>query len=154
MKMSEKFKIEEEDERTIPHQSIGEGECPGDIQVIEPQSGWVARRRSHSYVEERPPKHWGRRYWILQPFVIKRGFRSGLMYYDYSKMAVDYNLVRPVFGVDTEFYRTNLTDRYMKRFRENLFNGELMEEEKPRFVLFHSDSLIATSQDLEELEIQ
>ncbi len=76
------------------------------------------------------------------------------MYYDYSKMAVDYNLVRPVFGVDTEFYRTNLTDRYMKRFRENLFNGELMEEEKPRFVLFHSDSLIATSQDLEELEIQ
>ena len=56
MKMSEKFKIEEEDERTIPLQSIGEGECPGDIQVIEPRSGRVARRRSHSYVEERPPK--------------------------------------------------------------------------------------------------
>ncbi len=53
MKMSEKFKIEEEDERTIPLRSIGEGECPGDIQVIEPRSGRVARRRSHSYVEER-----------------------------------------------------------------------------------------------------
>ncbi len=53
MKMSEKFKIEEEDERAIPLQSIGEGECPGDIQVIEPRSWRVAHRRSHSYVEER-----------------------------------------------------------------------------------------------------
>jgi hypothetical protein len=75
-------------------------------------------------------------------------------YYDYSKMAINYDLVRPVFGVDTEFYRTNLTDRYMKRFREDLFNVELIEEENPRFVLFQSDSLIATSQDLEELEVQ
>jgi len=74
MKMSEKFKIEEEDERTIPHQSIGEGECPGDIQVIEPQSGWVARRRSHSYVEERPPKHWGRRYLDFAAICNKKRF--------------------------------------------------------------------------------
>ena len=30
-----------------------EGEDPGDLQVREPQSGRVVRRRSHSYVEER-----------------------------------------------------------------------------------------------------
>jgi len=46
--MSEKFKIEEEDERTNP-----KGEDPGDLQVSEPQSGRVSHKRSHSYVEER-----------------------------------------------------------------------------------------------------
>jgi|GEM_PF-5631686 len=48
MKMSEKFKIEEEDERTIL-----KGGGLGDLQVREPRSGRVARRRSHSYVEEK-----------------------------------------------------------------------------------------------------
>ncbi len=52
MKMSEKFKIEEEGERPIPR--LG-SERPGDIQAIEPRSGWVALSRSLSYVEERPP---------------------------------------------------------------------------------------------------
>ena len=42
MKMSEKFKIEEEDERTIL-----KGGGLGDLQVREPQSGRAARRRSH-----------------------------------------------------------------------------------------------------------
>ncbi|TVR86735.1 MAG: hypothetical protein EA411_09730 [Saprospirales bacterium] len=53
MKMSEKFKIEKDDERTIHLQSIGGGECPGDIPVIEPRSGRVASMCSHSYIEER-----------------------------------------------------------------------------------------------------
>ena len=45
MKMSEMFKIEEEGEGAISR--LG-SECLGDIQAIEPRSGWAARRRSHS----------------------------------------------------------------------------------------------------------
>ena len=55
----------------------------GDLQEREPQSGRVARRRSHLVPKDKTLRKdfpWWRRYWILQQFVIERGFRSGLSY--------------------------------------------------------------------------
>ncbi len=66
MKFSEKFKIDEDGERKIL-----EGGGSEDLQV-RPRSGWVARWREHSFVEERPQKFLvlyafvrGRIYWIF-----------------------------------------------------------------------------------------
>ncbi|TVR88780.1 MAG: hypothetical protein EA411_04085 [Saprospirales bacterium] len=49
-------------------------------------------------------------------------------YYDYSEMAVDFDLERPIFGVDTEYYRTNFTDRYLRRFKADLFDENSRDE--------------------------
>ena len=76
------------------------------------------------------------------------------IYYEYNKMTVNYELVRPIFGVDTEYYSTNLTKRYLKKFREDLLEREWIEEEYPRFLLFQSDSLIASSESIETLKIE
>lgn len=75
-------------------------------------------------------------------------------YYHYNKMTENFELVRPLFGVDTEHYRSNLTDRYMKKFKEDLIGREWVEDYYPRFLLFHNDSLISSSNNIETLEIQ
>jgi len=74
-------------------------------------------------------------------------------YYDYRKMTIDYKLNRPIFGINTEHYRTNLTDRYLKKFRNDLLDGETIDNESPRFLLFRSDSLIAFNSSIEGLNI-
>ena len=75
-------------------------------------------------------------------------------YYDYQKMNYDYNLDRPLLGIDTEYYRSNLTSRYLDRFKTDLIGKEAFEENKiGRFYLFESDSLVMVSSSIEELEI-
>jgi len=56
-------------------------------------------------------------------------------------MAINYDLVRPIFGIDAEDYRTNLTKRYLKKIREDLLDRERLKDEYSRFLLFRADSL-------------
>ena len=70
--------------RKMMNERSHEGEDSGDLQVREPQSGRVVHRRSHLVPKDetlRKDFSWWRRNWVLQQFVIERGFRSGLMYY-------------------------------------------------------------------------
>lgn len=69
-------------------------------------------------------------------------------------MAVDFDLERPIFGVDTEYYRTNFTDRYLKRFKADLFDENFRDENDiGRSHLFESDSLIMIRSNIEDLVI-
>lgn len=43
-------------------------------------------------------------------------------YYDFKSMTTEYYLKNPIFGIDTEYYKTNLTSKYSALFYEDLIN--------------------------------
>lgn len=41
-------------------------------------------------------------------------------YYDSKKMQIKWNIKRPIYGIDTKYYRTSLTKKYLERFLKDL----------------------------------
>ena len=41
-------------------------------------------------------------------------------YYDFELMSYDFNLYRPIYGIDTKYYNTNLVSKYLKKFKKGL----------------------------------
>ena len=37
-------------------------------------------------------------------------------YYDSENMKINYNIKRPIYGIDTEYYKTSLTTKYTRKF--------------------------------------
>lgn len=57
-------------------------------------------------------------------------------YYDDAKMQIDYVIKRPIFGIDTKYYKTNLTSKYMSKF---LLDVTAKETTNGRFLKFKGD---------------
>lgn len=73
-------------------------------------------------------------------------------YYDAELMNYQYKTDRPIFGVDCNFYNTAYTQRYMKRFLADLLPNS-KGAETGSFYLFHKDSLIAHTVNLDSLSL-
>ncbi len=41
-------------------------------------------------------------------------------YYDLDQMQVSHNIKRPIFGIDTKYYKTNLTKKYLSHFLKDI----------------------------------
>jgi hypothetical protein len=41
-------------------------------------------------------------------------------YYDLEQMEINHEITRPIFGIDTEYYKTNLTKKYITKFLEDI----------------------------------
>ena len=54
-------------------------------------------------------------------------------YYDYAKMIEPYNLAHPILGIDTKYYKTNLTNKYMSQFYSGLISQETVTGKFLRF---------------------
>lgn len=69
-------------------------------------------------------------------------------FYDGGKMMRNYGLDHPIIGVDTDFYRSNLTQTYLKRFFEDLI-GQPFE----RYNIFRFDQgkLTRAFDDIEQI---
>lgn len=48
-------------------------------------------------------------------------------YYDAALMDVDYLLKKPLFGIDVEFYDTNLTEKYLNLFVSGITSNQTIE---------------------------
>lgn len=48
-------------------------------------------------------------------------------YYDAALMDTDYLLKKPLFGIDVEFYNTNLTEKYMNLFVSGITSNQSIE---------------------------
>ena len=60
-------------------------------------------------------------------------------YYDSELMQVNYEIKKPIFGIDTEYYKTNLTSKYLSKFIFDLtlqqnVNGRLLHFKKGVFL--------------------
>lgn len=70
-------------------------------------------------------------------------------YYDAAKMKLDYNIERPIFGIDTEHYHSNLTSKYLKSFLKDLTQKE---NTTGRYLYFNKDSLVQDYDSFEFIE--
>ncbi len=69
-------------------------------------------------------------------------------YYDTEKMEINYKIERPIFGIDTEYYRTNLTSKYLSKFRFELTNKN---DNNGPFLYFYNGRFIKSFKDIEEI---
>lgn len=54
-------------------------------------------------------------------------------YFDSEKMSFNYHIEKPILGIDTHYYKTNLTSKYLKRFILGLTNQENIHNDFLRF---------------------
>jgi hypothetical protein len=74
-------------------------------------------------------------------------------YYDTQKMDMLYKISKPLVGIDTEYYGTNLTSKYLNKFIADLIEGELTPSEQPHsFLFFERGEFISSHIDLKGLE--
>ena len=69
-------------------------------------------------------------------------------YYDNEFMELDYHLNRPIFGIDTEYYNTNLTSKYRSKF---LYDITSKNDIAGRFIYFKKGSFIKSFNSIEEI---
>ncbi|WP_196885658.1 hypothetical protein [Aureivirga sp. CE67] len=69
-------------------------------------------------------------------------------YYDAKKMKENYTIERPIFSIDTKFYKTDLTNKYLRAFFEDVTNQKMKDFEK--FYFFEKDELKSSVDYLEK----
>jgi hypothetical protein len=69
-------------------------------------------------------------------------------YYDNAKMSLDYGLERPIYGIDTKHYHTDLTSKYISRFLTELIGTA---ERKGNFLRFRQGVFAESFQSIEGL---
>lgn len=59
---------------------------------------------------------------VVQEYCTKNHITLSVVaeYYDSELMKKVYNIKKPIFGIDTEFYQTSLTDRYLNAFMNDI----------------------------------
>lgn len=69
---------------------------------------------------------------ILQRRCKEKGLELFIVaeYYDNPLMTKEYDIERPISGIDTKYYRTNLTSKYTARFFSDLTGKELDKDYK------------------------
>ncbi len=64
-------------------------------------------------------------------------------------MEVSYKTERPIFGIDTKYYRTNLTSKYLRKFRNEQTNTSVPNG---HFLMFKNGSFYKTFSDIEDID--
>lgn len=66
-------------------------------------------------------------------------------YYDSELMSKKYNLDSPIFGIDTEYYNTNLVEKYVTKFIHDFnINKEIGE----RYLYFENGNFVKSYDDI------
>lgn len=70
-------------------------------------------------------------------------------YYDVQKMNLAYALERPIFGIDTQYYRSNLTKKYLSKFLSDLSGQKDVVSSK--YYHFKYGNLVGAGMDVSDL---
>lgn len=60
-------------------------------------------------------------------------------YFDSVAMSTEYKVDRPIFGIDTKHYKTNLTSKYVKRFIYDITDNVINADQ--RYIYFENGAL-------------
>lgn len=69
-------------------------------------------------------------------------------YYDSEMMSIKYNLDKPIFGIDTKYYKSDLTSNYMSNFIKDL---TAKDKVNGRFLLFKNGLYITSCLSLDSI---
>lgn len=88
---------------------------------------------------------------LLQAACHKKGYSLFIVaqYYDTEGMLKNHELQFPIIGIDTKYYKSNFTDKYLKRFKREL-TGE-KEEFWERLMYFEKGKFIKAVDRIEEV---
>lgn len=70
-------------------------------------------------------------------------------YYDTELMSLNYKIQRPIFGIDIDYYNSNLTSKYLSLFLKELTSNS--NPSKTRFFYFESGEFKRSFDEIEEL---
>ena len=70
-------------------------------------------------------------------------------YYDRSKMQINYELKRPVVGIDTEYYGTNKTSKYISKFISGLISNQ---SSQGRYLKFKGEAFQQAFSELDSVQ--
>lgn len=69
-------------------------------------------------------------------------------YYDYELMSRSYRLSRPLLGIDTKYYGSNVTSKYLPSFLSDLTG---MEHVAGRFIQFRNGAFVQSCSSIDSL---
>lgn len=90
---------------------------------------------------------------IIQKKCLEKGYNLFVVaeYYDLEKMQYHYDLNNNIYGVDVEYYKTSLTDKYISKFLKDL-DVSIEKNDYNRFLDFESDKFIKTFENIDQLK--
>lgn len=72
-------------------------------------------------------------------------------YYDSEKMSYRYNVERPVFGIDTNYYKSDLTKKYVKGFIRDVTDDSDIDSDNSFMFYFEHGDLVSSGADWDAL---
>lgn len=83
----------------------------------------------------------------IQEICNKKGIKLYVVaeYYDSELMSEKYELKTPIFGIDTEYYKTNLTKKYTQKFIEDI---KAPKEVYDRYLYFEKGNFVRSYNDI------
>jgi hypothetical protein len=72
-------------------------------------------------------------------------------YYDLKQFSIKYNLEKPIIGIDTDYYKTNFTSRYVKRFFRDVVDSARSSKSNSYFYYFESGNFLKESRTFDEI---
>lgn len=83
---------------------------------------------------------------VVQRVCTEKGMELFIVaeYFDNEKMSIDYDIKRPIFGIDFKYYKTNRTSKYLEKFKADLTgtdttNGRILYFENGKFIKSSSE---------------
>lgn len=73
-------------------------------------------------------------------------------YYDNEYMTVNYSIDKPIFAIDTDYYKTNLTNSYLNKFLSELDIKKTTKYNENRIYYFKNNDFIANINDINILK--
>jgi len=70
-------------------------------------------------------------------------------YYDLFLMEKSYHIKSPILGINTSYYKSNLTSKYSKRFYNDLTNKKYVSKDYNRLFYFENGNFIKTIHSIE-----
>ncbi len=75
-------------------------------------------------------------------------------YFDGPLMSKKYTIERPIIGIDTKYYRSNLTSKYTSRFLADLINHKDTISDNRKMLYFERGKLIQTARAFEDITLK
>jgi hypothetical protein len=72
-------------------------------------------------------------------------------YYDLKQFAINYNLEKPIIGIDTHHYKTNFTSRYVKHFFQDVLGSARISKSNSYFYYFNSGQFLEEAKTFNEI---
>lgn len=70
-------------------------------------------------------------------------------YYDVAKMELSYDIENPILGIDTEFYKTNKTNKYLELFFRDVDSS--IKNFNNRYFLFENGELSVNEESIKQI---